>query len=40
MSKELDQYLEDQPIFMFKLVDGSTIVGRMQDIDDKDNMFQ
>ena len=32
MSKELDQYLEDQPIFMFKLVDGSTIVGRMQDI--------
>tara|TARA_A100001201_G_scaffold127763_1_gene112620 strand:+ start:262 stop:711 length:450 start_codon:yes stop_codon:yes gene_type:complete len=38
MSKELDQYLEDQPIFMFKLVDGSTIVGRMQDIDDKDNI--
>jgi len=38
MSKELDQYLEEQPIFMFKLVDGSTIIGRMQDIDDDDNV--
>ena len=39
MSKELNQYLENQPIFMFKLVDGSTVIGRMEDIDTNDNII-
>jgi len=34
MSAELDQYLQKQPIFQFRLVDGSTIIGKILDIDD------
>ena len=34
MSAELDQYLQKQPMFQFRLVDGSTIIGKILDIDD------
>jgi len=38
MSKELDQYLTDVPVYQFRLVDGSTILAKLTDIDDKDNV--
>tara|TARA_S200002703_G_scaffold99575_1_gene86064 strand:+ start:746 stop:1210 length:465 start_codon:yes stop_codon:yes gene_type:complete len=38
MSVELDQYLEKQPIFQFRLVDGSTIIGKISDIDDSNKV--
>ena len=36
MSKDFKQYLSDQPIFMFKLVDGTTVIATLEDI--KDNI--
>tara|TARA_X000001316_G_C921209_1_gene35536 strand:- start:1270 stop:1728 length:459 start_codon:yes stop_codon:yes gene_type:complete len=38
MSTELDQYLEKQPIYQFKLMDGTTIVAKLRDIDDNDQV--
>ena len=32
MSKDFEQYLSDQPIFMFKLVSGTTVLGVLEDI--------
>jgi len=36
MSKELDEYLDNMPIFVFKLVDGGTIIGEIMDNDGKE----
>lgn len=38
MSKDLDQYLDTLPVYQFKLVDGSTLLAKLYDIDDKDNV--
>jgi hypothetical protein len=38
MSIELDQYLEKQPIYQFKLMDGTTIVAKLCDIDDNNQV--
>ena len=34
MSTELDQYLKSQPIHIFKLIDGSSIIGRLDENDE------
>ena len=38
MSKELDQYLDSMPVYQFRLVDGSTVLAKLIDIDDSNNV--
>ena len=36
MSKELNEYLTNMPVHVFKLVDGNTIIGKLIDSDEND----
>ena len=38
MSKELNQYLRSVPVYQFRLVDGTTILAKLIDIDDSNNV--